>query len=62
LILQFSDSTGIVKTVRLMVKGLQPGDYEVKFEVDWERHSVKDILSLEVPLNQSKEIRIRQVL
>jgi len=59
--LELTDSTGLVKTVRLTVKGLQVGDYEVRFEGGAERRNVKDILNLELPINQAKAINIRKL-
>jgi len=60
--IRLTDSTGLVKTARLAVKGLQAGDYEVGFDGGAERRRVKDTLALEVPFEQAKEIRIWKVL
>ena len=59
--LQIADSTGLVKTVTLSIKGLQAGDYEMGFAGASERRSVKGALNLALPLEKAKSISIRRV-
>jgi len=44
-----ADSTGLAKTFRLSVKGLQPGEYELRHGTARTRRSVKDVLVMEIP-------------
>ncbi len=61
LTLEMADSTGLVRSVNLAVKGLQPGIYEIRRASTAERREVKEILSLALPLSQAKSIAIRRV-
>lgn len=58
--LEMADSTDLVKIVRLSVKGLQPGEYEVGFEGSKERRAVKDTLTIELPYERAQTIHIRR--
>ncbi len=59
--LQMADSTNLVKIVRLAIKGLRPGDYEVSFDESKERRTVRDVLRLDLPFERAKVIRIWKV-
>jgi hypothetical protein len=58
--LEPADSTGLVKIVRLAVRGLPPGRYEVESDSSKGRHNVTDILELDLPLKRGKAIHIRR--
>ena len=59
--LEITDSTGLVKTARLAVQGLRPGDYRVEFEGGAERRSVKDTLNIELPIDRARAISIKKL-
>lgn len=61
LTLQLADSTGLVKTAGLTIKGLQPGVYEVRYGTAAARRDVKETLELELPLAQAKTVSIRRI-
>jgi hypothetical protein len=61
LTLQMADSTGLVKTVNLTIKGLQPGVYEVRHGTAASRRDVKETLTLDLPLAQAKAINIQKI-
>jgi hypothetical protein len=61
LTLQMADSTGLVKTAILVIKGLQPGAYEVRSGATAERRDVKDALTLTMPMAQAKNISIQHL-
>jgi len=59
--LEITDSTGLVKTARLAVQGLRPGDYREEFEGGAERRSVKDTLNIELPIDRARAISIKKL-
>jgi hypothetical protein len=59
--LEMTDSTGLVKKVRLAIRGLQKGDYEVKYGGVAKRRGVKDVLDLVLPIEEAKAISIERV-
>jgi hypothetical protein len=58
--LELADSTDLVKTVLLTVRGLRPGEYEAGYEGSPARHIVKDILTLGLPFEKAKAVCIRR--
>ena len=61
LTLQLGDSTGLLKTARLVVHGLQPGAYEVRYAGKTDRVNVTDVLQIQTPMNAAGQIEIRRV-
>ncbi len=58
--LQMADSTNLVKIVRLAIRGLRPGDYEISFDESKERRTVRDVLRLDLPFERAKVIRVQK--
>jgi len=56
--LEMTDSTGLVKKARLVVRGLKRGRYQISQGKAVESQVVKDVLTIEFTLNQAEEISI----
>jgi hypothetical protein len=59
--LRLSDSTGIVKKAELELKGLEKGEYLVRYGSSAERMQVSDSLRLSIPIADAKLIRVEKV-
>jgi hypothetical protein len=60
LTLNMADSTSLVTTVRIVVKGLAPGQYTISYGNRKETRSATDSLILEWPLKTSAQANIRK--
>jgi hypothetical protein len=58
--LRLSDSTGVVKTAELEIKGLDKGEYLVRYGGSAKRMPVSDALKLSLPIADAKLIRIER--
>jgi hypothetical protein len=56
--LQMGDSTGLAKTAAVAIRGLAPGDYEVRSEGKAEHVKVADVMRVRVPMGTAKRITI----
>jgi hypothetical protein len=56
-----SDSTGVVKKAELELKGLEKGEYLVRYGSSAHRERVSDALRLSLPIADAKLIRIEKV-
>jgi hypothetical protein len=56
--LELADSTGLVRTARLTIRGLSAGDYDVGTAAGAERRAVADLLELERPMAEAADILI----
>jgi hypothetical protein len=59
--LEMTDSTGLVKKIQLGIRGLEKGEYDVKYGVVAKRRRVRDVLELTLPIAQAKSITIGKV-
>ena len=59
--LRLSDSTGVVKKAELELKGLEKGEYLVRYGSSADRMRVSDVLQLSLPIADAKLIRIEKV-
>jgi len=59
--LQMGDSTGLVKTARLEIRGLQPGRYEVRYPGKSEHRDVAGALRIAAPMSAAGRIEIRRL-
>jgi hypothetical protein len=59
--LRLSDSTGVVKKAELELKGLEKGEYLVRYGSSANRMRVSDVLQLSLPIADAKLIRIEKV-
>jgi hypothetical protein len=59
--LEMSDSTGLVETIHLEIRGLRAGDYEVGYRDATERRTVTDVLRLALPADRAEVIRIERI-
>ena len=60
--LEMADTTGLVGTVRLAVRGLPRGAYDITLPGRTFRRDVADTLTLDLPLDQAHNIRIRKTV
>jgi hypothetical protein len=58
LALEMTDSTALVATGRIIVRGLAPGRYTISFGKKQEIRTVSEALALEWSLKESREIKI----
>jgi hypothetical protein len=58
--LRLSDSTGVVKTAELEIKGLDKGAYLIRYGDSADRKLVSDALKLSHPIADAKAIRIEK--
>ena len=58
LALEMADSTALVATGRIIVKGLAPGRYTISYGKKQEIRTVSEALALEWSLKESREIKI----
>ena len=59
--LHLSDSTGVVKKAELELKGLEKGEYLVRYGNSADRMRVSDVLQISIPIADAKLIRIEKV-
>jgi len=59
--LRLSDSTGVVKRAELEIKGLEIGDYLIRYGGSVDRKLVSDVLKLSLPIVDAKLIGIEKV-
>jgi hypothetical protein len=59
--LRLSDSTGVVKKAELEIKGLNTGEYLIRYGSSANRKLVSDVLKLSLPVADAKLIRIEKV-
>jgi hypothetical protein len=59
--IQMGDSTGLVKTAQVTIRGLPSGNYEVRHAGRSERIPVTDVMRLRVPMSAAEQIAIRRV-
>ena len=59
--LEMEDSTGLVKTVQVKIKGLREGDYRVTYGNSTEKYRNLGMLELAVPIDQAGRIMIAKV-
>jgi hypothetical protein len=59
--LEMGDSTGLVKTARVTVQGLDPGQYDVQYQGRQERVTVGDALHVQAPITAAGRIEIHKV-
>ena len=58
--LRLSDSTGVVKRAELEIKGLEMGDYLIRYGGSVDRKLVSDVLKLSLPIADAKLIGIEK--
>ncbi len=58
--LRLSDSTGVVKKAELEIKGLEKGEYLIRYGNSTNRKLVSDVLKLSLPIADAKLIRIER--
>jgi hypothetical protein len=58
--MQMGDSTGLVKTARVQIRGLQRGTYEVRYSGKTDRVQVTDALSIQAPMTAAGRIDVRK--
>ncbi len=58
--LRMADSTGLVTTVHVTVRGLEPGSYAVEHGGSSSDHDVRGPLELEVPMAEAAQLEIRK--
>ncbi len=61
LLVRMGDSTGLVKTAQVTIRGLPAGNYEVRHAGRPERMAVTDAMTLRVPMAAAGQIAIRRV-
>ncbi len=59
-VLRLSDSTGLVKTAELEMRGLDQGTYLIGYGGSTERKVISDVLELSLPIADAKLIRIER--
>ncbi|HXS97441.1 MAG TPA: DUF5695 domain-containing protein [Candidatus Limnocylindrales bacterium] len=59
--LQMGDSTGLVKTAQVTIRGLQQGNYEVRHSGKSEHMPVTDVMTLRLPMAAAAQIAVRRV-
>jgi len=59
--LGLSDSTGVAKKAELELRGLEKGEYLVRYGSSADRMRVSDVLQLSLPIADAKLIRIEKV-
>jgi hypothetical protein len=59
--LRLGDSTGVVKKAELEIKGLEKGEYLIRYGDSADRILVSDVLQLSHPIDGAKLIRIEKV-
>lgn len=59
--LQMGDSTGLVKTAKLAIHGLKPGEYELQHPGKRERVTVGEVMNIQVPMSAARQITIRRI-
>jgi len=60
LALEMADSTSLVTTSRIIIKGLAPGRYSISYGKKSETRTVSDALSLEWPLREASRVTIER--
>jgi hypothetical protein len=55
-----SDSTGVVNKAEVEIKGLDKGEYLVRYGSSADRRLVSDVLKLSLPIADAKLIRIER--
>jgi hypothetical protein len=58
--LSLSDSTGVVNKAEVEIKGLDKGEYLVRYGSSADRRLVSDVLKLSLPIADAKLIRIER--
>lgn len=58
---QMGDSTGLVKSAQVTVRGLPAGTYEVRYSGNSQRMPETDVMTLQVPIASVGQVAIRRV-